>query len=67
MFVRAEALHGLARRGDMKIVPFLIKELKAQDVDTDVFEYAANCLLGYEESATGNADALITDLQSKLE
>ncbi|TCR62633.1 HEAT repeat domain-containing protein [Bosea sp. BK604] len=46
---RAEALHGLARRNDMRALPLLIAELSAADSRPYLFNDAAKTLLGIDE------------------
>jgi HEAT repeat protein len=61
-WTRAEALHGLARRGDKRVVPYLRTELSHSRENTYLFEYAAKTYLGIEEDAEIEREALISRL-----
>lgn len=61
---RAEALHGLARRGDMRGLPYLIAEMSAPEFDTYLFEDAGKRFLGIDEEQNVPADALLDKLKA---
>jgi HEAT repeat protein len=64
--VRAEALHGLARRGDHRAVPLLIKELISESDYAHLFEEAAKCLVGLDEDAKDSEEEIVAALQTLL-
>ncbi len=61
---RAEALHGLARRKDERVVPYLIAELPVDRERTYLFEDAAKAFLGVDEEQKVDSAALIAALRS---
>jgi HEAT repeat protein len=60
--VRGEALHGLARRGDRRALPLLIRALSGDDPYS--LEDAAKVYLGLDEDEEVAADALLQDLRA---
>jgi HEAT repeat protein len=65
--VRAEALHGLARRGDARALPCLIAELSLDRELNYLFADAAKTLLGLDEELDLATVALLAALRSKQE
>jgi HEAT repeat protein len=61
---RAEALHGLARRKDERVVPYLIAELPVDRERTYLFEDAAKAFLGVDEEQKVDSAALLAALRS---
>jgi HEAT repeat protein len=64
---RAEALHGLARRRDTRVLPFLIKELSTRREDPAPFIDAAKDYLGLGEADAVGTKALLAALKSRLQ
>ena len=62
--VRAEALHGLARRRDERAVPFLIAELSGGSQRIGLFMGAAMTHLGLDEQAEIDPDGLVAMLNA---
>jgi HEAT repeat protein len=62
VFTRAEALYGLARRHDERVVPFLIAELVRERAD--LFEDAAQAFLGLDEEPEVDREELLAALRS---
>lgn len=61
---RAEALHGLARRHDERVVPFLIAELQTIREKEHLFQKAAQTFLGVNEESDVDPQELLTALRS---
>ncbi|MFZ1991301.1 MAG: HEAT repeat domain-containing protein [Alphaproteobacteria bacterium] len=61
---RAEALHGLARRHDERVVPFLIVELQANSEREHLFQKAAQTFLGVDEESEIDSAELLIALRS---
>lgn len=59
---RGEALHGLARRGDRRVVPYLRAELSVRRENTYLFENAAKTYLGINEDTEVDREELISRL-----
>jgi HEAT repeat protein len=64
---RAEALHGLARRGDKRAVPYLLAELSANGSNGYLFEDAAKAYLGIDEGQDIDRKALLSSLTKAAE
>jgi HEAT repeat protein len=64
VFTRAEALHGLARRHDERVVPYLIAELPVDRDCADLFRDAAKAFLGLDEERKVDREDLIAALRS---
>jgi HEAT repeat protein len=62
---RAECLHGLARRRDERVVPFLIKELSSRHEDPTPFIDAAKDYLGLDDADSIGMKALLSALRSR--
>ncbi|HEY6980440.1 HEAT repeat domain-containing protein [Reyranella sp.] len=62
---RAEALHGLARRRDPRVLPFLVKELSVRRADPAPFIDAAKDFLGLGEKDAIGTKALLAALKSR--
>lgn len=62
---RAECLHGLARRRDVRVIPFLIGELSAKGGDPEPFIDAAKDFLGLGSRESVGTAALIQALKSR--
>jgi HEAT repeat protein len=62
---RAECLHGLARRRDQRVLPFLIKELSARHEDPTPFIDAAKDYLGLGEEDAIGTKVLLSALKSR--
>jgi HEAT repeat protein len=62
---RAECLHGLARRRDERVVPFLIKELSTRHEDPTAFIDAAKDYLGLDDEDSVSTKALLSALKSR--
>ncbi len=63
-FTRAEALHGLVRRRDNRVVPLLAKEIEKLSERTYLFEDAAKDWLGLDSQQHFDTGELITKLRS---
>ena len=61
--VRGEAHYALARRGDRRLLPLLLAELKAEGGHPWRFQDAAMVLLGLDEDEDVDLDELIAGLQ----
>jgi hypothetical protein len=61
---RAEALHGLALRGDTRVVPYLIAELTAGRQLEHLFCDAAKSFLGIDEDDKVGSERLLARLRS---
>lgn len=64
---RSEALHGLARRQDERVVPYLIAELRAKRERSYLFNDAAKTYLGQDEAAEIPCEELQAALQRIVE
>jgi HEAT repeat protein len=64
VFTRAEALHGLARRHDERVVPFLIAELPLDQQGAHLFDEAAKAFLGLDEEREVDTEELLAALRS---
>src|SRR5579863_74924 len=64
-YTRAEALHGLARRRDNRVVPYLQAELSLNRENTYLFEDAAKAYLGIDEDREIDREALISRLDGR--
>jgi HEAT repeat protein len=64
--VRAEALHGLARRKDQRAVPHLVAALSANLEHEHNFLDAAKCYLGLDERQKADKGALVAALKTAL-
>lgn len=60
---RAEALHGLARRHDERVVPYLLAELAHPREKLHLVEAAASCYLGLPEDQKVERDFLLVALR----
>jgi len=65
-WTRAEALHGLARRKDKRVVPYLRAELSYNRENTYLFEDAAKAYLGIDEDAKIGRQELLSKLTPGL-
>ena len=54
VFTRAEALHGLARRRDDRVVPYLVAEISAAGEHEGIFVDAAKSYLGFDDDLTSD-------------
>jgi HEAT repeat protein len=61
---RAEALHGLARRRDKRVVPYLIAELSAEQERMHLFVDAAKTFVGIDEDTKVDSDLVLASLQA---
>ena len=61
---RAEALHGLARRGDRRVAPYLIAELSAEPERVHLFVDAAKTFVGIDEDTKVDPDRLLASLRA---
>jgi HEAT repeat protein len=61
---RAEALHGLARRHDGRVLPYLIAELRTKRGKEHLFDEAAKTFLGLDEAIDVNSEELLAALRS---
>lgn len=62
--IRSEAQHGLARRHDERVVPYLIAELSADRDYMHLFVDAAKDYLGVDQDREAGPDILLSALQS---
>jgi len=65
VFTRAEALHGLARRGDTRVVIYLLAELPVERECAHLFIDIAKTYLGYADDAEPSLDELLRELRSR--
>jgi HEAT repeat protein len=63
---RAEALHGLARRRDARVVPLLVRELSRHDARDHLFVDAAADYLGVGGSNTLGSEEIIARLKREM-
>jgi HEAT repeat protein len=63
-FTRAEALHGLARRRDKRVVPYLLAEIPINRQNGYLFEDAAKTYLGMAEEPEINRQVLLSALKA---
>ncbi len=61
---RAEALHGLARRHDGRVRPYLIAELRTERENDHLMQEAAKTFLGLDEARTVDSEELLAALRS---
>ena len=58
------ALHGLARRGDKRVVPHHIAELSAEPERVHVFVDAAKTFIGIDEDTKVDSDLMLARLRA---
>ncbi len=63
VFVRAEALHGLARRRDDRVVPYLVAEISAAASTKDSSWTPPNHIFGFSVDPDMDSEALARLLQ----
>jgi HEAT repeat protein len=63
VFVRAEALHGLARRRDDRVVPYLVAEISAAGEHEGLFVEVAKSYLGFSVDPDVDSEGLARLLQ----
>ena len=61
---RAAALHGLARRHDGRVRPYLIAELRTKRENDHLMQEAAKTFLGLDEARTVDSEELLAALRS---
>lgn len=61
---RAAALHGLARRHDGRVRPYLIAELRTERENDHLMQEAAKTFLGLDEARTVDSEELLAALRS---
>lgn len=64
-FVRAEALNGLARRGDEAVLPPLIAEMSREDDNSGRLDNAAKAILHLDEERSFSTEELLAALKQR--